>query len=194
MLFEYVEAQIAQHPVRETRTIKNTIYHFILKKDTGEERSVFSMQNETFVLNDQHGFTLLEAILSMLILSVIMGMIPFIFQYFLAFDRIMTVEEDFEWNLFLIDYRNEIKDAEKLFIYSNRTIAEKNTISYMYEIYGTQIRRRVSAKGNEVILQNIKTFKFSKEDHFIFIDVEFFSGAKEQARFFIADIGVFEDD
>ena len=50
---------------------------------------------------------MLEAILSMLILSVVMVLLPLTFQAFAAIDRTVTVEEDFEWNLFLIHLRGE---------------------------------------------------------------------------------------
>ncbi|MEK3890747.1 competence type IV pilus minor pilin ComGF [Bacillus sp. FSL K6-3431] len=141
------------------------------------------MKNWKDVLNNDSGFTLLESILSMLILMTIMTILPLIFYAFSAIDRSVNVEDDFEWNLFLIQFRNEVKNADRLIIYSNRVFIDKpEQQSIYYEQYGTSIRRRVNNFGHEIVLQELKKAKFEKDEGALLLQVEFLNGTNEEAR------------
>ncbi|MCJ8006818.1 competence type IV pilus minor pilin ComGF [Lederbergia wuyishanensis] len=144
------------------------------------------MLNVKYVTNDQKGFTLLDSIFCMLILSIIMSLMPLLFQSFATIDRTIYVDEDFEWNLFLIHLRKELKDAEKVYVYShpNRILIEKNFM-IIYEPYSSSVRRTVNDRGHEIVLQQVSSVKFSKIDQLLIVNVTFSSGVKEEARFVI---------
>ncbi|MCR2820381.1 competence type IV pilus minor pilin ComGF [Lederbergia panacisoli] len=143
------------------------------------------MMGEKSVLNNQKGFTLLDSIFSMFILTIIMSVIPLIIQSFSAIDQAISVEEDFEWNLFLIDFRSELVEAEKVRVYSNRILIDKNNFLTIYETYGDSIRRTFNNKGHEIVLQYVPSVKFSQIDQMLLLHVVFSNGVKEEARFVI---------
>lgn len=149
---------------------------------------VFNMSIKNIVWNNHRGFTLIEAMLHMLILSIIMSLIPLIMYYLSSVDRIMSVQHDYEWNLFLINFRHEIADADPISVYRQRVLASKNEqVTYRFEVYGTVLRKRVNNTGHEVILQNIRDAAFIKfDDHFTF-EVEFLDGTKEKAIFLLPE-------
>ncbi|MBS4176355.1 competence type IV pilus minor pilin ComGF [Lederbergia citrea] len=139
-------------------------------------------------MNNQTGFTLIEAMMVMVILSIVMGLIPLVFQGFAAIDRTIAVEEDYEWNLFLIQLRDELRDHDRLLIYKNRIFIEKHNQSILYESYGDVLRRRVNNLGHEIVLQKINTIRFSENGQVLFLNVDFLSGTKEEAQFFIMGV------
>ncbi|MBS4199655.1 ComGF family competence protein [Bacillus sp. FJAT-49732] len=137
-------------------------------------------------MNDQKGFTLLDSIFCMLILTIIMSLMPLLFHSFAVIDRTIKVDEDFEWNLFLIQLRNELEDAEKVYVntHPNRILIEKN-LMIIYETHGNRIRRTVNEKGHEIVLQHVSSVSFTKIDHMLLVNVSFTNGVKEEARFII---------
>nr|WP_285865225.1 competence type IV pilus minor pilin ComGF [Lederbergia lenta] len=143
------------------------------------------MRSGNIACNNERGFTLIEAILSMLMLSIIMMILPLIFHTFSALDRSINVEDDFEWNLFLIQFRKEVEDADKLWIYSNRIFIDKNNRSIYYEQYGQSIRRRVNNAGHEIVLQQLRKATFVEQEERLVLTVEFVNGTSEEARFSI---------
>lgn len=143
------------------------------------------MMNIKNVMNDQNGFTLLDSIFSMLILSLIMSLMPLIFHSFAAIDRTIKVDEDYEWNLFLIQLRNELEDANMVLVDSNRIIIDKKVGGVFYETYGYSIRRTVNDKGHEVVLQHVPSVLFSQHGQMLRLNVVFANGVKEEARFII---------
>lgn len=148
-------------------------------------RRVSHMKSKRSVLIEQKGFTLLETMVTVLILATVMMSMPLIFQMFHSIDRTVTIEEDFEWNLFLIHLRQDMLDANQFRITNTRLYYVKNNQGIMYEDYGNTLRRRKDALGHEVILQNIKTHRFSIEGHLISLKVEFVNGVEEEAQFVI---------
>lgn len=132
---------------------------------------------------NQAGFTLIEAMLSMIILTVIMSVVPLIFSAFTAIDRSVAVEEDYEWNLFLIQLRNELKNNDGNLVNDIRLIILKGQNVIYYEKYGSTIRRRVNKMGHEIVLQNVGDMDFSNKDGSIVLTVYFINGVVEEAFF-----------
>lgn len=137
------------------------------------------------VLNKQSGFTLLEAIMNIFILSVIMLFLPLIFQSVNAIDKVIEVEDDFEWNLFLIGLRNELKEADHVAVVKPYLFIEKGALKIQYVQYGLVVRRQVDGSGHEVVLQNIKSLYLLKEDNRLHIQTEFLSGVEDEASFLL---------
>lgn len=141
------------------------------------------MKEEQFVLNDQSGFTLLESLFTIVILTVIMSMLPLMYHSFSAIDRSISLEEDYEWNIFLIQLRDELVTVESCRLGTERVYLLKNAISIKYERFQRSIRRQVGDKGHEIVLQNVRTFDVREEALMLVINVEFMNGTKEEARF-----------
>ncbi|MCJ7839318.1 ComGF family competence protein [Lederbergia sp. NSJ-179] len=141
------------------------------------------------VWNDQTGFTLLEAVFSMMILALMMSIIPFIFQTLKTVDGLIEVDQDYEWNLFLIGIRKEMEGAKKVHVVNVQSktslMMEKNNQVISYEPYGFTLRRRVNRLGHEIVLQNIQAINFSIDEEFMVIEIEFTNGVKDEARFLL---------
>lgn len=143
-----------------------------------------AMRKKLTVLTEQSGFTLLEAIFSIFIITVIMSLLPLMYHWFSAIDRSLSPEEDFEWNIFLIQLRDELRTADSFRSGSKERIyLLKNRISIKYERHSWNIRRQVEDKGHEVVLQNVRKFEVKEEAPMLAIHVEFLNGTKEEARF-----------
>lgn len=142
------------------------------------------MTNWKNALKNENGITLLETIMSILILSVIMTMLPLVFIAVSAIEKSIDVEENFEWNLFLIQIRKEMKAADLIRGNSeNRVILIIGDQRIYYEVHGTSIRRTVNGKGHEVTLQKINKARFAVEGETLVLAVDFINGKKEFARF-----------
>lgn len=150
-------------------------------------KRVYFMKKKRSAWTDQSGFTLIESIMSMLILSLIISILPIIIYMFAAIDRSVEVENDFEWNLFLIQFRQELQKADEWVIYSNRVFLVIKEQAITYESYGDTIRRRVNNLGHEIVLQKIDKVSFSKQNRNLFMAVDFKNALGEEARFLLPE-------
>lgn len=141
------------------------------------------MKKKQFVLTEQSGFTLLEAILSIVILTAIMSILPLMYHWFSAIDRTLSLEEEFEWNIFLIQLRDELGTIDSYRSGTERIYITKNRLSIKYERHTWNIRRQVGDRGHEIVLQNVRRFDVKEEDPMLLIRVEFLNGRKEEAMF-----------
>lgn len=141
------------------------------------------MKKKCCVWINQSGFTLLEAIFSIFILTAIMSLLPLMYQWFSAIERSVSIEEDFQWNIFLIQLRDELDEVDSGRLGTERIYLLKNNIPVKYERYKSSVRRQVSGKGHEVVLQNVEKFDVREEGPMLLIHVEFTDGTKEEARF-----------
>ncbi|MBS4209612.1 competence type IV pilus minor pilin ComGF [Bacillus sp. FJAT-50079] len=140
------------------------------------------MKESKNVWNSQLGFTLLEMTLSILILTMIMLIIPLVFSAFTALDRSLDVADDYEWNLFLIQFRQEVEMGDQLTIGKERMFIDIRHTFVEYEVYQDVIRRKNHGLGHEVVLQQLKNAHFSKQDDFLILSVEFLNGTKDETR------------
>ncbi|GIN19981.1 hypothetical protein J1TS3_11150 [Siminovitchia fordii] len=142
-----------------------------------------SMKKKRIVLTEQSGFTLLEAIFTIFIITVVISLLPLMYYWLFAIDRSLSPEEDFEWNIFLIQLRDELAAADSFRNGSERIYLLKNRVSIKYERHSWNIRRQVGDMGHEVVLQNVRRFEVKEEAPMLAIHVEFLNGTKEEARF-----------
>lgn len=141
-------------------------------------------KNRKNALSNETGMTLFETMMSILILSIIMTMMPLIFLAVSSIENSIDVEDNFEWNLFLIQIRKEMKAADSIRVNSeNRIILYLEDQRIYYEVHGTSIRRRVNSMGHEVTLQKINKARFEIYEEMFVLSVEFINGTNEVARF-----------
>ncbi|HEY4554779.1 MAG TPA: competence type IV pilus minor pilin ComGF [Bacillaceae bacterium] len=145
------------------------------------------MKTNSHAWSDQEGFTLLEAIMGIFVLSIVVSLIPLMLKTFVSIDRVLTVEKDYEWNLFLIQFRKELNEIKKRHMDRERVYLDGTNLVITYEKYGSVIRRKVNDKGHEIVLQNVKSVLFYDVERGIGMAVEFQDGTREEARFFISE-------
>jgi competence protein ComGF len=154
------------------------------------------MKKKHCALKNKSGFTLAETIVTMMIFCLILSFMPLMYQTHAAIDRTISTGKDFEWNMFLIQFRKELYSAENWRIGLNeRIFLMKNGIPVTYERYGKVIRRQVRDAGHEIVLQNVNKLSFSKADPTLYMVVEFEDGSTEEASFFLPpDQGGMKDE
>ncbi|MED1205146.1 competence type IV pilus minor pilin ComGF [Heyndrickxia acidicola] len=133
-------------------------------------------------VSNQDGFTLVESILTMMTAAMILSFYPLIIQAFKQMDRAFAPEENYEWNLFVIEMRQEI-------MYSTDYIAGKSQLKLTvkgaevsYEQYANSIRRRVENTGHEVVLQKVDTVSFLPDSAGFNVLVTFQDGREREAH------------
>lgn len=143
------------------------------------------MKNKLNVLSNSYGFTVMEAILVMFILSIIMMIFPLLFQTIIAITQSLQVAEDYEWNLFLIDLCHELQNVDEVVVFQERIHLLRENMLVTYERYGETIRRRVNNSGHEVVLQQVKQLHFYKDQQLLTLEIEFVTGMKDEALFLL---------
>lgn len=144
------------------------------------------MKKKKIVFHHDGGFTLLEVILNIMLLSIIMLFVPLVFHSLKTIDQVIQIEEDYEWNLFLIGLRDELKSADHVHVIKPYLFIEQGPIKIQYVQHGLVIRRQVNNTGHEIVLQNVKSTHFTKNEGSLYIQVEFLSGIREDAYFKIS--------
>lgn len=146
------------------------------------------MKVKQSVWNNESGFTLLEAMMTMFIFCLILSFIPLMYLSYSTVERTISTEKDYEWNIFLIQFRNELYSADSWRVGSNQRIfLEKSSIPISYERYGRVVRRQVRDMGHEIVLQHVTRLSFRKESPMLYMTVEFADGTTEEAAFYLLD-------
>lgn len=114
-------------------------------------------------VKSEKGFTLIEMLITFSILLVILAIItPFIQVIFNS-----TTENNLhEWNVFVQQMKLEFREATIVTVSNeNKILSFKNNQNQTikYELYGTQLRRRVNDTGHEILIQNVKSISFDTE-------------------------------
>lgn len=133
---------------------------------------------------NEKGFSLIECILSLLILSTILCFFPLLIKAYERIDHAISTEKDFEWNLFLMELRKELRTSNGWEVTKNGLYLKSGQEIVVYEKYNNLIRRRVDGKGHEVVLQKIKQINFSSNKNEIILHVQFTNNHTREAHLF----------
>lgn len=169
--------------------------NYFMKKMLKTGERAFVMKIIKNVLSKQSGFTLLETLFSIMLITLIMSIMPFIFQTIHTLDRLLETDQDYEWNLFIIGLRKELEEAEQINVMKlnakTSLILEKRNQVITYEPYGQSLRRKVNKLGHEIVLQEIHSIEFILNEEEVLIQVEFLDGIMDESRFAIKEEGSF---
>jgi len=146
---------------------------------------VWTMKKKRFALrfSNENGFTLLESIFVLMVLSFIFSFFPPAVKMFGMAGDAFRPKEDDEWNLFVLQLRKEIRMSTACEAGQNRLTLNRDGKTVVYEPYGALLRRRVDDEGHQIVLQNVKNVKFTETAYGIELEVEFLDGTEETADF-----------
>ncbi|WP_158598216.1 competence type IV pilus minor pilin ComGF [Falsibacillus albus] len=135
-------------------------------------------------LSRNNGFTLLEALFILLIFSFMVAFVPLIVS---SYQKINQYDPStiFEWELFLVQLRNEIKESADISLSSGTLSLTTAKGTVQYEKYSDVIRRRINYQGHEVVLQNIKNIEFTLNQNELLMKVQFQNQKKREASFIV---------
>lgn len=117
------------------------------------------------MIRENKGFTLIETMLSLFLLSIVIFLFPLIFSFFSPIksnDKLSLKEVE----LFYMQISREIHGAKSVRIDGEKLFVRlKTDEEASYEQYNNLIRRRLQNTGHEVLLQNIHSVKFNILKH-----------------------------
>ncbi|XXM73762.1 competence type IV pilus minor pilin ComGF [Lysinibacillus sphaericus] len=137
-----------------------------------------------YVLQNDKGFSLLDALLSFMIFSVISLSFPLVIKGLQVIQKESIPPRYYEWNLFSESLRMEMWRGSNL-MYSPEDITfESSGKTITYERYQDSVRRRVGGLGHEVVLQGIDSFVITKVPQGIKISVVFKEGENVESEYY----------
>lgn len=135
-------------------------------------------------IRSSKGFTFLDSLLELLALSIILPLAVLFYlfssHFILDLDSSAT-----EFRLFMLELQQYLDGSEQIYIMRDgkgmRIVRE--AIVYDIELYGTVVRKRKDRLGHEIMLTDVKNSFFQMEGKRLTIQLEFQSGAKEEADY-----------
>lgn len=116
-------------------------------------------------------FTLIEVLISFSIFTMIIFFMTPVFQIILNNKDTEATLQAMEWDVFSSQVKKEIRLSTRAEVISNRLILTKDTETIQYEMYGSNLRRRVNSTGHEILLQNVSQYSFAILNNAVKIDV-----------------------
>ncbi|RAZ68453.1 ComGF family competence protein [Planococcus maitriensis] len=135
-------------------------------------------------IRSSNGFAFLDSLLELLALSV---MLPLAAMFYL-FSTQFLVELDSsatEFRLFTLELQPYLEGSDRVYLTlkgKGVRIVKGKTV-YDIELNGTVIRKRKAGLGHEIMLTDVKGGHFEVEGDRLKIQLEFQSGAKEEADY-----------
>lgn len=113
-------------------------------------------------MKNQKGFTLIESLLSLYILTFVTTLSIMILSS-LFFHVNSQMIPSFELENFVIQTQNEFREANEWSVDKDTVrITSRYDEHITYSYYNNKIRRQVEGSGQEVLLQNVNTFTCEK--------------------------------
>ncbi|MGR3765002.1 competence type IV pilus minor pilin ComGF [Rossellomorea sp. NS-SX7] len=137
-----------------------------------------------FVLRNDEGFTLLDALMSLLVFSIISLSFPMIMKAFVTIKSESVPPRYYEWNLFSESLRSELWGGVNIMVSPERFSFEKGGELITYERYQNSIRRKVNDRGHEVVLQSIHSITFSQVPQGVKVEIDFQKGERVESEFY----------
>ena len=131
------------------------------------------------------GFTLLECLLALLVLSTLFLFIGQFVQTTQIIHQQLQQTKDKEWEVFLIQLEYELKEDSFIKV-ANNTLYLKSTTGkeVLIQPYQTMIRKRKNG-GHQPMLTEVASFTASKENQQIQLEVIFLDGRKRWGQWTI---------
>ncbi|EUJ51176.1 comG operon protein 6 (ComGF) [Listeria rocourtiae FSL F6-920] len=145
------------------------------------------MLKKTFVMiSNKQGFTLLESLFSLLIVIIIASFIPLLFQNYASVLKVIDIDKNYEWQLFINHTRKELNTGTQITVTDHKITFFSQSKLVTYENYRNLTRRSINNKGHEPILTNVKQDRWSKRSNEeLLYEVKFEDGTELSARFHI---------
>ncbi len=130
------------------------------------------------------GFTLLDSLLAILALSIMLPLAAMFYgfssHYLVDLDSSAT-----EYRLFSLELQQYLDDSKQISIMRDGKGVRivQGAIVYDIELYGTVVRKRKDQQGHEIMLTDVKGGEFQLAGERLTIQLEFHSGAKEEADY-----------
>lgn len=132
---------------------------------------LFNLKQKFAGLLSERAFTLIEALFALSIFMCIVFFMTPMLQVLLRETDPKAAAQSLEWEVFCSQVKKEIRMSSRAQINSGRLYLTRDADTILYEMYGSNIRRRVNSTGNEIILQNVAAFSITIVNNAVKIDV-----------------------
>lgn len=130
------------------------------------------------------GFTLLNALLELMILLIFLPLIVLFFAFMIHFSA-ETDAQAAEWHLFAADFQSYLSNIDSVEIINNgggvRIV--RGTEEYDIEIYDRYLRKQKFGQGHEIMLTDVKTCRFTLDGPLLTVRAELSNGTVEEAEY-----------
>jgi competence protein ComGF len=130
------------------------------------------------------GFTLLNALLELLVLMIFLPLIVLFFGFMIRFSAEADAQTA-EWHLFAVDLQSYLQGIESIEVINNgggvRIVREAE--EYDIELYDRFLRKQKFRQGHEVMLTDIRDCRFIINGNKLALRAEMANGTVEQAEY-----------
>ncbi|MGO1059085.1 competence type IV pilus minor pilin ComGF [Planococcus sp. FY231025] len=130
------------------------------------------------------GFTLLNALLELMVLMIFLPLVALFFGYMIHFSAETDVQTA-EWHLFTADFQSYLHRVDSLEIINNgggvRIVRDAE--EYDIELYDRFLRKQKFRQGHEIMLTDIKGCRFTIDGNKLSLRAEMSNGTVEQAEY-----------
>lgn len=133
------------------------------------------------------GFTLLEALISLFLFSLVVGTFPPAVQLIRRYEKESSSKYQLEWHVFLAQMNDVVirPDTQEMAVINGKLIYFEQEKIVKIEHYKKMLRR-IKNGGHEPLLLGVKKVKIEKVDTHIFqLEVEFIDGTTNNGRWTI---------
>lgn len=120
---------------------------------------------------NNHGFTLIEMLISFSIYCMLASFLPYVFSIILNMNHVTNRTQQLEFELFISQLNTELQGCDYVEVKNGKLYLQSVGELVTYEKYGPYIRRLVQLQGHEIVLQNIKSVEFRQNQKSISISV-----------------------
>ncbi|WP_239254169.1 competence type IV pilus minor pilin ComGF [Listeria ilorinensis] len=132
----------------------------------------------------QNGFTILEALLSLIITMMILSFIPLFYQEAQKINQLSDLTSENEWLLFRTQFLAELQGAHTIRVSVNAvSFIDQEEKQIVYQQYKNLVRRQVNGRGHEPILQNVQKTHFHEINDEIILAFTSYDGKQHFLRF-----------
>lgn len=124
------------------------------------------------VLKKNNGFTVLEMMLSMLILIVIGTLFPLIIMHLNHYKATASSSNDINFELAMQELIIELKTLDQIIV-TNQLYGTKNSKTYSYKYSNGRLVRQIDFEGYTILLEQVSSASFFEIDDQIYIRISY---------------------
>lgn len=142
-----------------------------------------------FNARNAHGFSLVEALVQLVVFMVIISSLILIFPWYEKTDKVILATSSMEFEVFLSELRNDLMDASAVTVIGSAEIQIKkkslNDLERFYYIhyqYGNKRIKKtnISQRGTDIKLTHVKRCEFNIVDNKLVIEIQFTNNLRKE--------------
>lgn len=145
-----------------------------------------------YFLRNSRGYTFIESIFQLVVLILFAHVLVFIVLWFTQFQKIEVIQDELNWELFVIDIREYLERAQQFKIINNgqaiqfQVLDEGEIRVFIVEKSTTNhIRKRAPTGGNEIMLPYVREIMFTAFAHELHMTLQMVNGQKRERVFIV---------